>query len=86
MFVAASTGVETELFSLKGNDGTVVEYTENKENRKGYVNYLDKASPLCMLASDFCCMAPDKAAYCVLTQLLGPKNAIKLFSVRTKTQ
>ena len=31
-------------------------------------------------------MAPDKAAYCVFTQLLGPKNAIKLFSVRTKTQ
>ena len=35
VFVAASTGVETELFSLKGNDGTTIEYTENKENRKG---------------------------------------------------
>ena len=44
VFVAASTGVETELFSLKGNDGTVVEYTDNKENRKGYVNYLENAS------------------------------------------
>ena len=31
-------------------------------------------------------IAPDKAVYCVFTQLLGPKNAIKLFSVRTKTQ
>ena len=30
--------------------------------------------------------APDKAAYCVFTQLLGPKNAIKLISVRTKMQ
>ena len=29
-------------------------------------------------------IAPDKAAYCVFTLLLGPKNAIKLFSVRTK--
>ena len=29
-------------------------------------------------------IAPDKAAYCVFTHLLGPKNAIKLFSVRTK--
>ena len=32
------------------------------------------------------CIAPDKAAYCVFTQLLGPKNVIKLISVRTKTQ
>ena len=31
-------------------------------------------------------IAPDKAAYCVFTQLLGAKNAIKLISVRTKTQ
>ena len=31
-------------------------------------------------------IAPDKAAHCVITQLLGPKNAVKLFSVRTKTQ
>ena len=31
-------------------------------------------------------IAPDKAAYCGFTQLIGPKNAIKLFSVRTKTQ
>ena len=31
-------------------------------------------------------IAPDKAAYCVFTQLLGPQNAIKLISVRTKTQ
>ena len=31
-------------------------------------------------------IAPDKAAYCVFKQLLGPKNAIKLISVRTKTQ
>ena len=30
--------------------------------------------------------APDKAAYCVFTQLFGPQNALKLFSVRTKTQ
>ena len=31
-------------------------------------------------------IALDKAAYCVFTQLLGPKNAIKLISVRTKMQ
>ena len=31
-------------------------------------------------------IAPDKAAYCVFTQLLGPQNAIKYISVRTKTQ
>ena len=31
-------------------------------------------------------IAPDKAAYCVFTQLLGPENAIKLISVCTKTQ
>ena len=31
-------------------------------------------------------IAPDKAVYCVFTQLLGPKNVIKLFSVRTKKQ
>ena len=32
------------------------------------------------------CIAPDKAAYCVFTQFRGPENAIKLISVRTKTQ
>ena len=31
-------------------------------------------------------IAPDKAAYCVFTQFHGPENAIKLISVRTKTQ
>ena len=31
-------------------------------------------------------IAPDKAAYCVFTQFLGPENAIKFISVRTKTQ
>ena len=31
-------------------------------------------------------IAPDKAAYCVFTQFLGAENAIKLISVRTKTQ
>ena len=31
-------------------------------------------------------IAPDKAVYCVFTQLLGPSNAIKFISVRTKTQ
>ena len=31
-------------------------------------------------------IAPDKAAYCVFTQFRGPENAIKLISVRTKTQ
>ena len=31
-------------------------------------------------------LAPDKAAYCVFTQFLGPENAIKFISVRTKTQ
>ena len=30
-------------------------------------------------------IAPDKAAYRVFTQLLGPKNVIKLIFVRTKT-
>ena len=30
--------------------------------------------------------ASDKAAYCVFTQFLGPENAIKFISVRTKTQ
>ena len=29
-------------------------------------------------------IAPDKAAYCVLTQFRGPENAIKLISVRMK--
>ena len=29
-------------------------------------------------------IAPDKAAYCVFTQVRGPENAIKLISVRTK--
>ena len=29
---------------------------------------------------------PDKAAYCVFTQFRVPENAIKLISVRTKTQ
>ena len=35
-----------------------------------------------------CAIAPDKAAYCVFTQFLGPENAItcKFISVRTKTQ
>ena len=32
------------------------------------------------------CIAPDKAAYCVFTQFRGPENAMKLISVRTKTQ
>ena len=32
------------------------------------------------------CIAPDKAAYCVFTQFRGPENAIKIISVRTKTQ
>ena len=31
-------------------------------------------------------IAPEKAAYCVFTQLHGPKNEIKLISVRTRTQ
>ena len=31
-------------------------------------------------------IAPDKAAYCVFTQFRGPENAIKIISVRTKTQ
>ena len=31
-------------------------------------------------------IAPDKAAYCIFTQFRGPENAIKLISVRTKTQ
>ena len=31
-------------------------------------------------------IAPDKAAYCVFTQFRGPENAIKLISMRTKTQ
>ena len=31
-------------------------------------------------------VAPDKAAYCVFTQFLEPKNAIKFISVRTKAQ
>ena len=31
-------------------------------------------------------IAPDKAAYCVFTQFCGPENAIKIISVRTKTQ
>ena len=31
-------------------------------------------------------IAPDKAVYCVFTQFLGPKNAIKFISLRTKTQ
>ena len=31
-------------------------------------------------------IAPDKAAYCVFTQFRGPENAIRLISVRTKTQ
>ena len=49
------------------------------------------------LGGGFCCIymhacdnvyiiAPDKAAYCVFTQFRGPENAIKLISVRTKTQ
>ena len=32
------------------------------------------------------CIAPDKAAYCVLTQFRERENAIKFISVRTKTQ
>ena len=35
---------------------------------------------------DLICIAPDKAVYCVFTQFRGPENAIKFFSVRTKTQ
>ena len=31
-------------------------------------------------------IAPDKAAYCVLTQFRGTENVIKFISVRTKTQ
>ena len=52
----------------------------------------DVSCKLCFISMFFfCCevnylIAPDKAAFCVFTQLLGPKNAIKLFSVRTKTQ
>ena len=53
VFVAASTGVETELFSLKGNDGTVVEYTDNKENRKGYVCFLTTHQPVIFSLSRF---------------------------------
>ena len=33
-----------------------------------------------------CYIAPDKAAYCVFKQFRGPENAIKLISLRTKTQ
>ena len=36
--------------------------------------------------TDSYCIAPDKAAYCVFTQLLRPQNAIKFIYVRTKTQ
>ena len=32
------------------------------------------------------CIALDKAAYCIFTQLLEPENAIKFISVHTKTQ
>ena len=32
----------------------------------------------------YCTIAPDKAAYSVFTQLLGPKSAIKLISVLIK--
>ena len=38
------------------------------------------------LASRVRGIARDKAAYCVFTQVRGPENAIKLISVRTKTQ
>ena len=31
-------------------------------------------------------IAPDKAVYCIFTQLLGFENAIKFISVCTKTQ
>ena len=31
-------------------------------------------------------IAPDKAAYCAFMQFLGPENAMKFISVRTKTQ
>ena len=31
-------------------------------------------------------IAPDKAGYCVFIQFRGPENAIKIISVRTKTQ
>ena len=33
-----------------------------------------------------CIIAPDKAAYCVITQFRERENAIKFISVRTKTQ
>ena len=42
---------------------------------------------LCLTLLSICIhIAPDKAAYCVFTQFRGPENAIKLISVRTKTQ
>ena len=36
--------------------------------------------------NDHISIAPDKAAYCVFTQFRERENAIKLISVRTKTQ
>ena len=39
-----------------------------------------------IMCNSMCMIAPDKAAYCVFTQFRGPENAIKLISVRTKTQ
>ena len=35
---------------------------------------------------DIYTIAPDKAAYCAFMQFLGPENAIKFISVRTKAQ
>ena len=54
----------------------VIIYSDFWENHVGTIKeFFDRVS-----------IAPDKAAYCVFKQLLGPKNAIKLISVRTKTQ
>ena len=40
----------------------------------------------CLSRIHYTFIALDKAAYCVYTQFHGPENAIKLISVRTKTQ
>ena len=45
--------------------------------------FLGKRTSQCQIYTS---IAPDKAAYCIFTQFRGPENAIKLISVRTKTQ
>ena len=72
-----------KVYTLECQQGGEICFRYNKIR---YFDTLERQTMGVIRVNKYASIAPDKAAYCLFTQLLGPKNAIKLISMRTKTQ